>query len=417
MSKSETSSLFKTKYTKLLEFFLANPEPYYVNQLLEKVKLSPQVLCEGLKELETMQILTSEKRANAIYYQVKKDHPLLPGLKKMIKPMTYKEAGVDIDAANEAVKKMKSYVKETFNKNVLSNVGSFGGLYQIDQENVLVASTDGVGTKLKVANLMNKHNTIGQDLVNHCVNDILVMGATPLFFLDYIGTGKVNPDVLAEIVKGLAKACKENNTALIGGETAEMPGIYKEKDYDLASCIVGKVKKQDIITGENIKENDIVIGLPSNGLHTNGYSLALNVLLNHANLKVTSKPKELQTTLGEELLKVHKSYVNEIFPLLEKVEIKGMAHITGGGLLENIPRILPDNINVEINKSSWKTPEIFKLIQKLGNIDEQEMFRVFNMGIGYILIVNEKDQKEILQQTNGIIIGKTVKGKKEVVLY
>ncbi len=413
MSKSET--LLKRKYTEILAVFIAEPKPYYVNELLEKTSLSPKILCDALKDLESMGLLTSEKRANALYYTLQAQHPLLPSLKKLVVPLSYKAAGVDIDAANIAVQQMKKYVKETFNDNVLSNVGSFGGLYSIDRDNALVASTDGVGTKLKVAFATNKHNTIGQDLVNHCVNDILVMGAKPLFFLDYIGTGKLKPNTITEIVKGLAKACKENGAALIGGETAEMPGVYKDGEYDLASCIVGKVKKKNIITGQAIKQENLVLGLPSNGLHTNGYSLALKVLLDHAGLKLNQKPKHLTCTLGEELLKVHRSYLKTITQLQKAIQIKGMAHITGGGLIENIPRILPSNTSVEINKNTWTTPGIFQLIQELGNIPEQEMFRVFNMGIGFIIIINKKDLKKaksILK--NAIVIGKVENGEKKV---
>ena len=413
MSKSET--LLKRKYTEILAVFLVDPQPYYVNALLEKTSLSPKILCDALKDLEQMGLLTSEKRANALYYSLKQDHPLIPSLKKLVTPLTYKSAGVDIDKANLAVQQMKKYVKETFNQNVLSNVGSFGGLYSIDKEKALVASTDGVGTKLKVAFATKTHNTIGQDLVNHCVNDILVMGAKPLFFLDYIGTGKLEPNTITEIVRGLAKACKENGAALIGGETAEMPGVYKDNEYDLASCIVGKVKKNNIITGETIKEGDIVLGLPSNGLHTNGYSLALKVLLDHAGLKLSSKPKHLSVTLGEELLKIHRSYLKTITSLQKSITIKGMAHITGGGLLENIPRILPSNVDVEIKKANWKTPGIFKLIQDLGNIPEQEMFRVFNMGVGFIVILDPKDhQKAKSVLKNAVEIGQVVKGNKKV---
>tara|TARA_Y100000310_G_scaffold339260_1_gene431404 strand:+ start:1267 stop:2517 length:1251 start_codon:yes stop_codon:yes gene_type:complete len=415
MSKSET--LLKRKYTEILAVFIAEPKPYYVNELLDKTSLSPKILCDALKDLESMGLLTSEKRANALYYSLKKEHPLLPSLKKLVVPLSYKAAGVDIDAANLAVQQMKKYVKETFNDNVLSNVGSFGGLFSIDRDNALVASTDGVGTKLKVAFATNKHNTIGQDLVNHCVNDILVMGAKPLFFLDYIGTGKLQPNTITEIVKGLAKACKENGAALIGGETAEMPGVYKDGEYDLASCIVGKVKKANIITGSSIKPGDIVLGLPSNGLHTNGYSLALKVLLDHAGLKLNQKPKELNCTLGEELLKVHRSYLKSITTLQKAINVKGMAHITGGGLIENIPRILPSNAQVTINKNSWTVPGIFNLIQQQGNIEEQEMFRVFNMGIGFVVIVDKKDlQKAKSFLKNSIEIGMVEKGNKNVII-
>ncbi len=245
MSKNEISFLLKNKYSKLIEFFISNPlNEFYVNEILNKVEISPQVLCNSLKELEDIGVLLSSKKANSLYYRLNNKNELVGMLKKVIGPVTYKDAGVDIDSANAAVNRIKKYAKQTYNSNVLSNVGSFGGLYQLDKDNVLVSSTDGVGTKLKIAFMTNKHYTIGQDLVNHCVNDILVMGAKPLFFLDYIGCGKVYPNVIEEIARGLSIACKENNCALIGGEVAEMPGLYKEKEYDLASFIVGNVKRK-----------------------------------------------------------------------------------------------------------------------------------------------------------------------------
>ena len=422
MSKNEISFLFKSTYSKLIEFFLANPDnEYYVNEILKAVKISPKVLCEGLKELEKVSILVSEKRANSIYYKLNKKNELVGSIKKILKPTTYKDAGVDIDAANLAVRNIKKYVKETYNQNVLSKVGSFSGLYQFDQENVLVSSTDGVGTKLKLAFMTNKHDTIGQDLVNHCVNDILVTGAKPLFFLDYIGCGKVYPKVIEGIVKGLSTACKQNNCALVGGEIAEMPGLYKEKEYDLASFIVGKVNKNKMIDGLRIKKDDVVIGLSSNGLHTNGYSLVFKVLLDHAKLKLEQKPKPLNCTLKEELMKVHLSYSKPVNELLNKFEIKAMAHITGGGLLENIPRVLPDNCSVELYQEKWKILPIFELIQKHGNIPKEEMYRTFNMGIGFVLIVNKKDVGKVLTQLkkydfSSQVIGKVVGGNKEVII-
>jgi phosphoribosylformylglycinamidine cyclo-ligase len=424
MSKNETNInfLFKSTYSKLIEFFLANPDnEFYVNEILKAVKISPKVLCDGLKELEKIGILLSEKRANSIYYRLNKKNKLIDSIKKILKPVTYKDAGVNIDAANLAVKNIKKYVRETYNSNVLSKVGSFGGLYQFDKENVLVSSTDGVGTKLKLAFMSNKHDTIGQDLVNHCVNDILVTGAKPLFFLDYIGCGKVYPKVIGGIVKGLSLACGENNCVLIGGEIAEMPGLYKEKEYDLASFIVGKVNKNKIIDGSKIKKNDVVIGLSSSGLHTNGYSLAYKVLFDHAKLNPNQKLKSLGCTLVEELMKVHLSYLNPVIGLLEKFDIKGMAHITGGGLVENIPRVLRDGLSVELYRDNWSINPIFKLIREHGNIAEDEMYRTFNMGIGFALIVDKKDAGRILSQLkkydfNSQVIGKVVKGNKKVVI-
>ncbi|MAE42225.1 phosphoribosylformylglycinamidine cyclo-ligase [Candidatus Woesearchaeota archaeon] len=424
MSKNETNInfLFKSIYSKLIEFFLANPDnEFYVNEILKAVKISPKVLCDGLKELEKAGILLSEKRANSIYYRLNKKNEIVGSIKKILKPATYKDAGVDIDAANLAVKNIKKYVRETYNPNVLSKVGSFGGLYQFDKENVLVSSTDGVGTKLKLAFKTNKHDTIGQDLVNHCVNDILVTGAKPLFFLDYIACGKVNPKVIEQIVKGLSIACKENNCALVGGEIAEMPGLYKEKEYDLASFIVGKVNKNKMIDGLKIKKDDAVIGLSSNGLHTNGYSLVFKVLFDHAKLNLNQKPKGLNCALKEELMKVHLSYFKPVNELLTKFEIKAMAHITGGGLIENIPRVLPENCSVELYQEKWRIPPIFELIQKHGNIPKDEMYRTFNMGIGFVLIVNKKYSEKILAQLKKYdfksqVIGNVISGNKKVVI-
>lgn len=410
--------LFKNKYSKIIGFFLANTDKeFYVNEILNSVKISPKVLCDGLKELENAGILLTERKANAIYYRLNKKNEFIGLIKRMIKPITYKEAGVDIDAANLAVKKIENYVKETYNPRVLSDVGSFSGLYQFDKENILVSSTDGVGTKLKLAFMTNKNDTIGQDLVNHCVNDILVMGAKPLFFLDYIATGKLFPGVIEQIVKGLSKACKENNVALIGGETAEMPGFYKENEYDLASFIVGSTNR--IIDGSKVKKGNKVIGLSSNGLHTNGYTLALKVLLDHASLNLEQKPKELNCKLKDELMKIHLSYLKPVSELLEKFDIKAMAHITGGGLVENIPRVLPEGCSVELHQEKWKTHPIFKLIQKLGNIPENEMYRTFNMGIGFILIVDKNYSEKILNQLKknsfkSQIIGEVVEGNRKV---
>ena len=424
MSKNEMNInfLFNNKYTKLIEFFISNPlDEFYVNEILSKIEISPQVLCNSLKELEDVGVLLSSKKANSIYYRLNGKNDVVETLKKVIKPITYKDTGVDIDLANNAVNRIKKYVKQTYNSNVLSNIGSFGGLYQFDPENVLVSSTDGVGTKLKIAFMTNKHDTIGQDLVNHCVNDILVMGAKPLFFLDYIGCGKIYPEVIEGIVKGLSTACKENNCALIGGEIAEMPGLYKEKEYDLASFIVGNVKRKGIIDGSKVKNGDLVIGMSSNGLHTNGYSLALKVLFDNAKLKLTDKPKGLGCMLKDELLKIHTSYLKPISEILEKFEVNAMAHITGSGLRGNIPRILPNILSVELSKKSWKVNPIFSLIAKLGQINEDEMFKVFNMGIGFVIIVEKVNSGKILKilskySFKSQIIGKVVKGNREVII-
>lgn len=308
------------------------------------------------------------------------------------KKITYKKSGVNIDAANLAVKNIKSLAKKTFNKNVLTNIGLFGALYQINKNQVLVASVDGVGTKLKLAFKTNQHDTVGQDLVNHCVNDILVQGATPLFFMDYIATGKLKPKVVTQIIKGFAKACKENKTALIGGEIAEMPGMYKQNHYDLAGTIVGIVNKKDIINAKKIRPGDKIYGLRSSGLHTNGYSM-VNKLLEKNKMDIKT------------LMKPHKSYLKEIKPYLKK--IKGMAHITGGGFYDNIPRILPKNCSALIKKQ-WPIPKIFKQIQKLARLDDKEMFRTFNMGIGLVIISNKKIPRSIL-------IGKIIKGNRKVI--
>ena len=413
--------LFKNKYTKLIEFFISNPlNEYYVNEILNRIEISPQVLCNSLKELVDIGVLLSSKKANSIYYRLNNKNNVVETLKKIIKPLTYKDAGVDIDLANSAVNRIKKYVKQTYNSNVLSNVGSFGGLYRINQDNVLVSSTDGVGTKLKLAFLTNKHDTVGQDLVNHCVNDILVMGAKPLFFLNYIGCGKIYPEVIEEIVKGLSIACKENNCALIGGEIAEMPGLYKEKEYDLASFIVGTVKRKKIIDGSKVKRGDMVIGLSSSGLHTNGYSLAIKVLLENAKLGLRDKPKGLGCTPKEELMKVHISYLKPVSEILDKFEVKAMAHITGSGLVGNIPRILPNNLSVELNKKSWKINPIFSLIQKLGNINDDEMYKVFNMGIGFVIIVDKNIAKKILNilmkySFKSQIIGRVINGDRKII--
>ena len=305
--------------------------------------------------------------------------------------ITYKSAGVDIQAGEDSIKRIKSLVKQTFRKEVLTDIGLFGGMFRANfedfQKPVLVSSVDGVGTKLKVAFLMNRHDTIGEDLVNHCVNDILTSGAKPLFFLDYISLGKVDPDVVAKIVSGFTRGCKQSNCALIGGETAEMVDIYQPGEYDVAGTIVGIVDEDKIISGKNIRKGDALIGLASNGLHTNGYTLARRVLFDHAGLKVDSFVEELNQTIGEALLAVHKCYLNIISPVIERFEIKGIAHITGGGIVGNLSRIIPAGLRIKINWTSWPRPAIFDLIQKLGDVPEEDMRRTFNLGVGMILVV------------------------------
>ena len=323
---------------------------------------------------------------------------------------TYKTSGVNIIAGENTVSRIKDYVRSTFNSNVLTGIGHFGGMFKFDpdkyKEPVLVSSVDGVGTKLKVAIELGKHDTIGQDLVNHCVNDIAVCGAEPLFFLDYMAFGKLDEDIALEIVKGFSIACKENDCALIGGETAEMPGVYKEKDYDLSGTIVGVVDKENILDGRNIQSGDLLIGFLSNGLHTNGYSLARKVLLEKYDLDdyITL----INKTLGEELLRVHKSYLKLIRELKTSVNVKGFSHITGGGIIGNTKRVVPKNLSMQIDWSRWEIPPIFKLIQQTGDISVKEMRHVFNLGIGLISIVAAQDVDsviELTQKEKPVIVG------------
>ncbi|HEY0348891.1 MAG TPA: phosphoribosylformylglycinamidine cyclo-ligase [Pyrinomonadaceae bacterium] len=324
----------------------------------------------------------------------------------MTKPATYAEAGVDIDAANRATEKIKELARTTFNARTLSDIGSFGGMFDGAFPNmrqpVLVASADGVGTKLKIAFATGIHNTIGRDLVNHCVNDILVQGARPLFFLDYIATGRLSPETIASIIEGITAGCRENGCVLLGGETAEMPGFYADGEYDVAGFIVGIVDREKIIDGRTIQAGDVVLGLPSAGLHTNGYSLARKLFFDHAGYEPATYLDELGETVGAALLKPHSSYLRSLEGLLDSGRIKGLAHITGGGLLENIPRILPEDTAVEIKRGSWPVLPIFELMQRLGNIDESEMFRVFNMGAGMVLICDQLDAEKILSHLHSI---------------
>jgi phosphoribosylformylglycinamidine cyclo-ligase len=316
------------------------------------------------------------------------------------KKFTYKDSGVDIKAGEELVNSIKDLVKETHNANVLSNIGGFGALFSADfkeyDEPVLVSSVDGVGTKLIVAFMAEKYDTVGQDLVNHCVNDIAVCGAVPLFFLDYFSTGKLNQNVGFDVIKGFSNACKENGVALIGGETAEMPDIYGEGEFDLAGTIVGVVDRSKLITGTKIEKGDKLLGFKSTGLHTNGYSLARKVLF--SKYDITDEPTELDGTLGDELLKVHKSYLNLISKLKVIDGVNGFSHITGGGIVGNTKRVLPDSCNLFINWDSWERPEIYKLIQKTGNVPEDDMQATFNLGIGLIAVVNKSalDQVKLI---------------------
>lgn len=328
---------------------------------------------------------------------------------------TYKNAGVDIEAGDEMVQRIKKHVKSTFNDSVLSGIGHFGAFFQPDlkafKEPVLVSSVDGVGTKLKVAVMMDKHDTVGQCLVNHCINDIAVCGAKPLFFMDYLAFGKLFTDKAEQIIKGFSIACAENGVALIGGETAEMPGMYAEEDYDISGTIVGVVDKSKIIDGKNVVAGDTIIGFKSTGLHTNGYSLARKVLFEK--YSVNDKPQELDTSIGEALLAIHKSYLPLITGLNENINIRAFSHITGGGMIGNTKRVLPDGLSLDINWKAWEIPPIFRLIAGTGNISDDEMRKVFNLGIGLVAIVAPADVEktlEIAEQSGetGIVIGKVI---------
>lgn len=325
--------------------------------------------------------------------------------------MDYKNAGVDIRKGEETVDRIKPLIKRTLTKNVLSDIGLFGGFFDAKfpeyEHPVLVASTDGVGTKLKIAFQANKHNTVGHCLVNHCVNDILTSGAKPLFFLDYFATGKLVPDVAVSVIEGFTDGCLENGCSLIGGETAEMPSMYNEGEYDISGTIIGIVEKNKIIDGKSIRSGDILIGLPSNGLHTNGYSLARNVLL--PKYTINEYIPEINSTLADELLKIHKSYLKIIEPLLSTNTIVGISHITGGGIIGNTKRIIPNGLKLKIYWDAWELPPIFRLIQTTGNINDDEMREVFNLGIGLILVAHPSDAEYLLDALNNhnpIILGK-----------
>lgn len=333
---------------------------------------------------------------------------------------TYKDSGVDIDAADLSVQMIKRYARQTHIDGVLGDIGNFGAFFQLDdslRQPVLVSGADGVGTKLKVAFMMDKHDTVGIDCVAMCVNDILVHGARPLFFLDYIAVGKLIPEKISQIVKGIAEGCTQAGCALIGGETAQMPDMYKEEEYDLAGFAVGVVEEK-LLDGSKIKQRDAVIGLASNGLHSNGFSLVRKVLL--GKMKVDEYISDLKKTLGEELLTPTKIYVRTVLDVLND-KIHGMAHITGGGLLENLPRILPEGLEFRIDKNSWEVPVIFKIIQRLGKIDSKEMYRTFNMGIGFVMVVERDEVENLLRKLNELgqnawIIGDIVPGEKGVII-
>ena len=340
------------------------------------------------------------------------------------KPISYSDAGVNISSGERAKQRIKMLARKTFNKQVLSEIGGFGGLFALDLERypnpVLVSSADGVGTKLKVAFELGIHHTVGQDLVNHCVNDIAVHGATPLFFLDYLATGKLDDDTVETVVRGLSEACRMNGCALIGGETAQMPGFYADGEYDLAGTIVGAVNRDKIITGERTQIGDVLIGLPSNGLHTNGYSLARKLLFEVAAYGPDQYVNELKDKTGAALMRTHRSYLSIIKKLCGAELVNGMAHITGGGITDNLPRILPKGMSAVVDLASWQVPPLFDHLRHLGSVEQDEMMRTFNMGIGLICVVpaeQVKRAKALLNRANErhCIIGRVVRGERKVI--
>jgi phosphoribosylformylglycinamidine cyclo-ligase len=341
--------------------------------------------------------------------------------------MDYRSAGVDIDAGNETVRRIRGLARSTFTEGVLSDIGSFGGLFRVDtkrfREPVLVSSADGVGTKLRVAFLAGRHDSIGVDLVNHCVNDILVQGAEPLFFLDYLSTGRLSPDVAESVITGMARACRENACALLGGETAEMPGFYGEGEYDLAGFIVGVVERERLVTGRGISVGDVLVGVPSSGLHTNGFSLARRIVFDELGLQVGSYVTDLDSTVGEVLLEPHRSYLSLVQPLLAGDTIKGMAHITGGGLTDNVPRVLPSGTAVTIDCSTWEVPPVFRWLAESGHVPADDMMRTFNMGIGLVLVTSSDYVGEVIEQLgahggpDACVIGEVVAGEIPAVSY
>jgi len=341
--------------------------------------------------------------------------------------MDYKASGVDIDAGNETVRRIRGLARSTFTSGVLSEIGSFGGLFRLQpgqyRDPVLVASADGVGTKLKVAFLAQRHDTIGRDLVNHCVNDILVQGAEPLFFLDYLATGQLRPAVAESIVGGIAGACRDSGCALLGGETAEMPGFYRDGEYDVAGFIVGAVDRPQLITGRTIAVGDVLVGVPSSGLHTNGYSLARRVVFDRLRLDVDSYVPELSRTVGDALLEPHRSYLPIVKPILEGGRIKGMAHITGGGITDNLPRVLPHGTAAVVDTSAWEVPPIFTWLQRGGDIPRDDMLRTFNMGIGLIAVTGRNHAEALIDEMaarggrDARVIGEIVPGEPPSVTY
>jgi phosphoribosylformylglycinamidine cyclo-ligase len=334
------------------------------------------------------------------------------------KGISYADAGVSIDEGNRAVSKIKGLARRTFSSNVLTGIGSFGAAYRLKgfKKPVLISSADGVGTKLKVAIMAGRHNTIGEDLVNHCVNDIMVQGAEPLFFLDYFATGKLSAGVTAEVIEGISRGCLQNGCALIGGETAEMPGLYSDGDYDVAGFIVGAVEEKKLITGAKIQAGDALLALPSTGLHTNGYSLARKIFFEAAGYAVDTHVEALGCTVGEELLKVHRSYANEIRAWREAGILKGAAHITGGGITENTPRMLPEGLAAEIRTKSWTVPPVFESLRTLGNVEVEDWRRTFNLGVGLIVAVSNA-KRALKLAPDAWEIGRVVESKRKRVIW
>jgi phosphoribosylformylglycinamidine cyclo-ligase len=332
---------------------------------------------------------------------------------------TYKDAGVNIDAQDRALEQVKKWVRATYTDGVLSDQGAFGGLFQLPKglrQPVLVASADGVGTKLKVAFAARRHDTVGQDLVNHCVNDILVQGARPLFFLDYLATGRLEPDVVADVIGGVARACSEAGIALLGGETAEMPGFYGDGEYDLAGFIVGVVDRRAVLDGSRVKKGDVLVGLPSTGLHTNGYSLARRVLLDEPGFGPDDVIPDLGCSVGEELLKIHRCYLEPVRPLVEAGLVHAIAHITGGGLTDNLPRVLPSGLRAKVKVGAWEIPPVFRVLAERGQVPDDDLWRTFNMGVGMVLVVPAKKLDKVLmglrdRGCTGFPMGNVVKGE------
>ena len=341
--------------------------------------------------------------------------------------MDYKSAGVDIDAGNETVRRIRALARSTFTAGVLSEIGSFGGLFQLEtgrfREPILVSSADGVGTKLKVAFLTGRHDTVGVDLVNHCVNDILMQGAEPLFFLDYLATGRLSPELAESVVGGIASACRDSGCALLGGETAEMPGFYGDGEYDLAGFIVGVVDREKLINGRAIRVGDVLVGVPSSGLHTNGFSLARRIVFDQLGLRVDALVPELGRTLGEALMEPHRSYLPLVRPLLDGGRIKGLAHITGGGITDNLPRVLPHGTAAVVDAAAWHVPPIFRWLQRNGKVPIDDMMRTFNMGVGLVIVTAHDKAEQLMGELaarggrDARVIGEVVAGEPPSVTY